>query len=219
MSERTKKSGVSIRPASFVKEDLCHLPFEEALKVCADKSSKVQLHEWHETSVRFCVDGLLKRYKSFARQNRTTLSSLLRDASWHWASYCVNDPILSSVTTEYFSLLQDLTEKYVHTDLEERMDIAEKVKEIGYRGHPTNIKIASEVHGIINDSGISVGVPFSLHYQIGLGWSVSSSKQGLFAPWVQKVFRPLFDEMLEKAKERLQDFSEIRMVLAHRENL
>jgi len=218
MEADKKKSGVSIRPDTFTKEALCTLPFEEAIKACADRSGKVQPHEWHETSVRFCVSGLLKRYRSFARQNRMTLSSLLRDMSWHWASYCVENPTLSGVTTEYFSLLLDLTERYSYVDLEDQMDTSSRLKQVGFQGPPTNIKVAPEAHGIIADSGMAIGIPFSLHYQIGLSWSLSTSDHGKYAPWVKDIFQPLFREMLEKTDERLQNFSEIRIRLEHREN-
>jgi hypothetical protein len=205
---------VSIRPDSFVDTYLC---FEDALKIGSAKSSGLQASDFDLTSVRPCVDGLIKRYKSFARQYKGSVFSLLRDASWHWASFCEDNEILVSVTKEYFSLLRDLTENYNYTDLEEKMDVGKKIKEVGYRGRPLTVTIPREAHGVIADCGVAVGTTFSLFYQVGLGWSLSRNSRQLYKLWSDDTVQPLFDEVMAKAEKRLEDFLDIRDSIRSRE--
>jgi len=208
---------VSINPQSFVDEALCDLCFEDALKIGQAKSGYLKPEDFDTTSIRPCVDGLIKRYKSFSRQYKGSVFSLLRDASWHWASFCETNEVFRDVTREYFSLLRDLTENYSYIDLEDKMDVGKKVKEIGYRSRPLTIIIPREAHGVIGDCGVAVGTTFSLFYQIGLGWSLSQTSREFYKDWISSVFQPLFDEVMEKAKKRLGDFQDIRDSIRARE--
>ena len=70
---------VSIRPSDAVEESLCDLCFEDALKIGSAKSSHLRADDFDNTSIRPCVDGLVKRYKSFARQYKGSVFSLLQD--------------------------------------------------------------------------------------------------------------------------------------------
>ncbi len=208
---------VSIRPDSFVNESLCDLCFEDALKIGSAKSSGLQASDFNVTSFRPCVDGLIKRYKAFSRQYKSSVFALLRDASWYWASFCETNDVLACVSKEYFTLLRDLTENYNYTDLEDKLDAGKKVKEVGYRTRPINIVIPREVHGVIADCGASIGVPFSLFYQVGLGWAVTRNNRELYKSWSDEVFQPLFDEVMGRAEKRLDDFLDIRDSILARE--
>ncbi len=212
-----KSKSVSIRPSDAVEESLCDLCFEDALKIGSAKSSHLQPEDFDSTSIRPCVDGLVKRYKSFAKQYKGSVFSLLRDVSWHWASFCENNEVLVSVTREYFSLLKDLTENYNYTDLEDKLDVGKKIKELGYRSRPLNIIIPREAHGVITDCGVAVGTTFSLFYQVGLGWSLRQNSRQLYKSWSEESYQPLFDEVMIKAEKRLDDFLDIRDSISARE--
>tara|TARA_Y100000310_G_scaffold20472_1_gene19885 strand:+ start:703 stop:1149 length:447 start_codon:yes stop_codon:yes gene_type:complete len=142
---------------------------------------------------------------------------MLRDISWQWASFCETNEILVNVTREYFSLLRDLTENYAYIDLEDKMDIGKKIKEIGYRSRPIHIIIPRETHGVITDCSVAIGTTFSMFYQVGLGWSMAQNSRQLYGFWSESVFQPLFDEVMAQAEKRLDDFLDIRDSISSRE--
>ena len=194
---------VSINPSSFVETSLCDLCFEDALRIGSMKSAKLASSDFKETSLRFCVDGLYKWYKSFSKQSHNgSVFSMVRDASWYWSSFCGSNDLLINVTKEYFILLRDITENTSYTDLAERMDEAKRVKEIGRGGRPLNFTIPFESWGIISDCATAIGVPFSLFYQVGLGKALSANRDGLYQLWSKDKVQPLFDEIMASAKSR-----------------
>lgn len=202
---------VPIRPRTFVEESLCDLCFEDALKVGAAKSDRLKPTEFKETSIRFCVDGLYKWYKSFSKQyGRVSVFVLIRDASWWWASFCGTDPTLTKLVREYYDLLKDITEDTDYTDLAERMDEPLRVKEIGRSSRPFNISIPFECHGIILDCATAIGMPFAIFCQLGLAKVLSTNRGGLFPKWVSSKVDPLFNEVMGHAKSRVKLFKRIR---------
>ncbi len=206
-----KSKPISIRPSDAIEESLCDLCFEDALKIGCAKSEKLKPQDLKETSIRFCVDGLYKWYKSYSKHYRSgSVFAMVRDASWYWASFCETDDILTALVKEYYSLLKDITEDTSYTDLAERMDEAGRVEKIGRRGYPFSVAIPMETHGVISDCAVALGVPFSLFFQIGLGKALSVNRQGLYSAWVKGKFQPLFDEVMMRAEKRLKSFSEIR---------
>ena len=136
--------------------------------------------------------------------------TMIRDASWWWASFCGTDPTLVKLVKEYYELLKDITENTAYTDLAERMDEPLRVKEIGRSGKSFNIMIPFECHGIILDCSTAIGIPFSTFYQLGLAKTLSTNRVGVFPKWVSSKVNPLFDEVMKHAKSRVKLFDRIR---------
>ncbi|MDD4984323.1 MAG: hypothetical protein PHQ43_00840 [Dehalococcoidales bacterium] len=209
---------VNINPKAFQDEPLCHRCFEDALKIGSSKSDGLKPHDFKETSIRFCVDGLLKWYKSFAKHyGKSSVFVMVRDASWWWASFCGTDPTLTKLVKEYYDLLKDITENTDYTDLAERMDETFRTKEIGRGGRPFNISIPFECHGIIADCATAIGMPFAIFYQLGLAKALSTNRNSLYAKWVTSTVNPLFDEVMGHAKSRAKVYRRIRNDMAFRD--
>lgn len=205
---------VSLNPLSFEDIRLCERCLEDALDEGHKLSEKQKPDAWHETSIRFCVDGLYKWYKSYVGEG--SVFSAVRDLSWHWMSFCCNDPVLSRARREYASLLKEITENTPYTDLADRMDEYHRFLYFGRRGRSFNISIPREASGVIGDTAVAIGTSFSSLLQVGLGWSLSTNRQGLYQSWIKSVFTPLFDEVMTVANNRLEEFTEIRNTLEFR---
>lgn len=210
-------SGINLNPKNFKDTPLCDLCFEDALKTGAEKSGNLSQQDFKETSIRFCVDGLYKWYKSYAKHyGDTSVFVMVRDASWYWASFCGTDDVMVGLVKEYYSLLKDITEETYYTDLADRMDEAVRVKEFGNVGQHFTLSIPLTCHGVIGDCATALGMSFSSFYQLGLGKALSSNKNELYSKWADWVVRPLFDEVMEKANLRLENFLEVRNTLNYR---
>jgi len=203
--------GVNLNPRTFQDTPFCELCFEDALEVGRKKSEALKQQDFKETSIRFCVDGLYKWYKSFAKQHgKSSVFTMIRDASWWWASFCGTDPILTKLVREYYDLLKDITENTDYTDLAERMDETFRTKEIGRGGKPFNILVPFECHGVIADCAVAVGMPFAIFYQLGLAKALATNRGSLFPKWVSSKVDPLFGEVMAYAKSRIKIFDRIR---------
>ncbi len=206
-----KPKPVSIRPQSFVEEVLSDLCFEDALKIGQAKSDKLRPQDFKETSIRFCIDGLFKWYKSYSKHYRAgSVFTMIRDISWWWSSYCGTNDTLTSVVKEYYDLLKYITENTDYTDLAERMDEASRVEKVGKSRQHFTVIIPFETHGVIADCAVSLGVPFSQFFQVGLGKAISANRLELYATWSKTKVQPLFDEVMTRAESRLKAFREIR---------
>lgn len=218
-SQRMVVKGISLNPRTFADEPLCSRCFEDALKIGAARSEKLRPSDCKETSIRFCVDGLYKWYKSFAKHyQRTSVFSMIRDASWWWASFCETDPTFTKLVREYYALLKDITENTDYTDLAERMDEPLRVKEMGRGGKPFNVVVPFECYGIISDCATAIGMSFAIFYQLGLAKALSTNHGGLFDKWVASKVNPLFDEVMGHAKSRVKTFRRIKNELVFRDN-
>jgi hypothetical protein len=195
---------VSINPKSFQDTPICDLPFEEALKIGARRSEDLRPMDFRETSIRFCVVGLrdwLSRYsKDYSERS---FFYTIRDASWHWASYCSTNPVLVSACADYRKLSREIVETSSFTELVERLQQPSWLEKFGYASQtPCNILLPLEVMGVVGEVGEAIGISFSKLFQVGLGWSLSTNKQGLYAEWIKDIFNPLFAEVMKVAKER-----------------
>jgi len=209
--------GVNLNPRTFQDTPFCDLCFEDALEAGCKKSDGLKSQDFKETSIRFCVDGLYKWYKSFSKHyGRSSVFVMVRDAGWWWASFCGTDPILTKLVREYYDLLKDITENTDYTDLAERMDEPLHVEKIGRSGRPFTVLIPFECHGIILDCATALGMPFSIFYQLGLAKALSTNRGGLFPKWVSSKVDPLFDEVMSYAKSRVKVFRRIRNELEFR---
>ncbi len=202
---------VSINPRSMRETPLCELCFEDALKVGARKSGELKSTDFKETSIRFCIGGLYKWYKSYAKHyGDSSVYAMIRDVGWYWSSFCGTDDTLSSLVREYYSLLKDITENTAYTDLAERMDELARIEKVERSSYPFSIALPFECHGVIADCAVALGMSFSVFYQLGAAKALSSNRQGLYSDWSARVVHPLFDEVMARGKSRLESFAEIK---------
>jgi len=203
--------GVNINPKTFQDTPLCDLCFEDALREGSQKSAGLKPQDFKETSVRFCVDGLYKWYKSYTKHyGKSSVFIMVRDASWWWASFCGTSESLTELVKGYYSLLKEITENTAHTDLAERMDETVRIEKVGRGSYPFSVLIPFECHGIISDCAVALGMPFAQFYQLGLAKALSTNRNGLYAKWVSSKVDPLFDEVMERVKSRIKVFGRIR---------
>lgn len=208
---------VKLSTTSFRDTPICELCLEDALKAGSAKSEKLKPQDFKETSVRFCVDGLYKWLKAYARKYGTTsVFGMIRDLSWYWASFCSTDSTMVGLAKEYDSLLDDLAEKTAFTDLAERMDEPLRVEKIGRAGRHFTVLVPASPHSVIQDCASALGTSFSVFFQLGLAKALISNRQGLYSSWATEKFVPLFDEFMTRAKKRLEGLKEIRKVMEYR---
>ena len=209
--------GVNLNPRAFVDTPTCDLCFEDALEVGHKKSEGLKPQDFKETSIRFCVDGLYKWYKSFSKQHgKSSVFTMIRDASWWWASFCGTDPTLVKLVKEYYELLKDITENTSYADLAERMDEADRVEKVGKSRTHFSVNIPFECHGVISDCSVALGMSFGQFYQLGLAKALASNRNGIYAKWVKDTVDPLFDEVMGRAKTRIKSFGRIKNELVFR---
>ena len=207
--------GVNLNPKAFVDTPTCDLCFEDALEVGRKKSDALKPQDFKETSIRFCVDGLRDWYATYAEDVlSSSIRYVLRDISWQWASFCTTDPTLTKARTAFVVLRKEITENTAYTDLIDRMKQQAKIKEFGYTSRrPFNLDLPLEAMGVISRTGEALGIPFSRFFQVGLGWSLSTNRQGMYAEWTKEVFTPLQNAVMDWAKGKLDDLLEVEFLL------
>ena len=211
--------GVNLNPKTFQDTPLCDLCFEDALREGSRKSAALKPQDFKETSIRFCVDGLYKWYKSYARHyGRASVFTMIRDTSWWWSSFCGTNDTLTSLVKEYYALLKTITEETDYADLADKMDDASRLEKVGKSKSHLSITVPLEARGIIGDCSVALGVPFSQFYQLGLGRALASNQQGLYSAWAESKVRPLFDEVMARAVSRLESFLEINNDVVFRQS-
>ena len=209
---------VKLSTTSFRDIPICELCLEDALKAGAAKTGQLKPQDLKETSLRFCVNGLYKCLKSFARHyGETSAFTMIRDLSWYWASFCSTDETMVELVREYDSLLKDMTEHTDFTDLWDRMDDQLPVKERGWAGSSFNVSVPHTTWGAIHDCAVALGTSFSVFYQVGLSKAMASDSKSLYVAWAATVFAPLYSEFLERAKIRLGSLQEIRHLVEYRQ--
>jgi hypothetical protein len=214
---RLVPKSININPRTYQDSPICDLCFEDALEVGRKKSEGLKSQDFKETSIRFCVDGLYKWYKSFAKQHgKSSVFTMVRDASWWWSSFCGTDPTLSKLVKGYYELLKDITENTSHADLAERMDEAARVEKVGKSRTHFSLLIPFECHGVIADCAVALGMSFGQFYQLGLAKALASNRDGLYEKWVVDTVDPLFIEVMGRAKTRIKSFRRIRNELEFR---
>ena len=211
--------GLSLNPKTFRDTPICELCFEDALKSGAAKTEKLKPGDLKETSIRFCIEGLRDWYSAYVDDylGSSSLYAVIRDISWHWASHCENNDTLIAVRSEFVGLRREIAEQTSYTDLMERMKQSTRIKEFGYAARrPVTISLPSQAVGVISRTSESMGIPFSRFLQVGMGWSLSTNRNGLYQGWVHDIFTPLFDSVQARAAERAGNLAEIRVVLKYR---
>jgi hypothetical protein len=206
-----------LSPDSFHETPLAELPLEEALKIGASRSAKLKSEELADTSIRFCVEGLRDWLSAYANDCcGISLYSLVRDMSWHWASYCTTNSQITDLRKDLFSLRREIVEKTAYTDLAARLREAPRVKLFG-RGErfPHNFLLPREAIGMIREAGELLDVPFSRFFQVGLAWSLSTNQAGLYTDWVEEVVKPLIREVQSVAMRKVHAMDETRIILAY----
>lgn len=208
---------VNINPKSFREIPLCELCFEDALKVGSARNKELSSGDFQETSIRFCVDGLLKWSYAYSEDYyEGSLFNLVRDGCWQWASFCGTDETMVQVAKQYHDLLREITDKTSYTDLADKLDDAVRVRSFGFRSRPFNVTIPRKVVGVVGKCGAAVGLPFSLFFNVGMAWSLSTNRDGKYSAWVSDVFTPLFAELMASAESRIHHFCEIKNTLDFR---
>ncbi len=217
---QAQKQAVSLNPKSFRDIPLCELCFEDALKVGARKSEELKPQDITETSVRFCIDGLGDWYSTYAEEHLdVSVHRVFRDIIWQWASFCETDATLSELRKAFNILRREIVEGTAYTDLVERMRKRVMVSGFGFpSSKPTHVTLPIEASGIISRVADTLGMDFSRFFQVGLAWSLSTNRSGLYSEWVSGVFRPLFDQVIAQAKLKVDDLDEVVAILAHRES-
>jgi len=210
--------GVNLNPKTFQDTPFCELCFEDALKAGARKSESLKSDSFKETSIRFCVDGLRDWYVAYVDDYlEGSLYNVVRDISWQWASFCGTNDTLVKARVEFVKLRKEIAEKTSYTDLMNRLKQAGRIKEFGYaEKKPFTVLLPSEAMGVISRAGSVLGIPFSKFLQVGMGWSLSTNRQGLYTDWNTDTFAPLFKSVMGWADKKLVDLLEVRTILEHR---
>ncbi|MGR3295993.1 MAG: hypothetical protein ACUZ8A_07190 [Candidatus Bathyanammoxibius sp.] len=209
---------VNLNPSSFRDTPLAELCLEDALKAGANRSSNLKPSEFKETSIRFCVEGLRDWYTAYVDDYcNCSLFQVIRDISWHWASYCETSEAMTLARTEFADLRREIAEKTAYVDLMDRMKKTTRIPEFVARGRtPYNLVLPTEVIGVVGRTGTALGIPFYGFFQVGLAWSLSTNRQGLYPAWVAEKFTPLFASVTKCMNTKVEELAEIRDNLTNR---
>lgn len=207
---------VKLSTSSFRDIPICELCLEDALKAGAAKSEKLKPEDFQPTSVRFCVDGLYKCMKSYARKHDTSVFAITRDLSWYWASFCSTNVVMAALVKDYYALLDDISENTSYTDLSERMDESKKIEKVGRTKHHYPLLIPRVCHGAISDCAEVMGISLMIFYQLGWGKAMTTNQAGLYSDWARDIVSPLYDEVMGQADHRLKILKETRNTLENR---
>jgi hypothetical protein len=209
---------VNLNPKAFQDTPLADLCLEDALKAGFRKSENLKPTDFRETSIRFCINGLRNWLSRYAKDyGDRPFFYTIQDVSWHWASFCKVNSVLVNVCKEYATLSREIVESSSYTDLVERLQQPTWFEKFGHGSRtPCNIVLPLEVLGVIGETGEAIGLPFSKFFQVGLAWSLSMNKQGLYSEWTKDVFTPLFNEIMEAAKKRVTVLHEVRIIFEDR---
>lgn len=210
-----KRRTANLGARHFRDQPLAELCVEDALKSGAERSAKLKDSEFVDTSLRFCIHGLRDWLTVFVENNpSTSLHSFIRDASWHWASFCEADDMLVTLVKEYCALRRAITENTAYPDLLDKMRETPDIMRFGrVRGWPFRVAIPREPYGVINETSTVLSLSFSKFYQVGLAWSLSTNKAGLYGPWVSGFVKPLMDNVMLIAEAKIKILQETRVVL------
>ena len=209
---------IKLSTSSFRDVPICELCLEDALKAGATKSEKLKPQDFQETSIRFCVDGLLDWYATYADDYLGGyLRTVIRDVSWQWASFCETDPTLVSARVNFAKLRTEIAEQSAYVDLMKRIKASIRIKEFGYSDRPFNLSLPTPAVGVIAKTGSALGIQFRRFFQVGLGWSLSTNSRGLYADWLASIHLPLFNAVMGWAAEKAEDLEEVRGIIRYRQ--
>ena len=202
---------VKLSTTSFREVPLCELCLEDALKAGAAKNERLKPEEFHETSIRFCVDGLGGWLETYADAYYDgVLHRLLRDVSWQWASYCETNVSILKLRADLAELRFVISETN-YTQLMDKLTSTQwRMKELGYSKKPINIHLPAAPYSVISHSATRLDISFSKFFQVGLAWSLSTNSMGLYASWVSGTVTPLLASLEDFIKGRLEDLADIQ---------
>lgn len=208
---------VKLSTTSFRNTPLAELCMEDALKMGAAKLGNLKPEEIKETSIRFCVDGLRDWLMTYVDDYCDgSFSGVISALSWHWASFCETNDMLLKVRADFSELRHEIAEGTGYVDLMDRLKQSPRIKEFGYTHRPIHVRVPVRVVNTVGHMSSALGLNFSKLFQVGLGWSLSTNRDGLYAAWLAEVFDPLFRSLMAHAEWKVGDMEEVRAVLAHR---
>lgn len=211
------EKSVKLSTTSFRDVPLCELSLEEALKAGAAKSEKLKPEDFHETSVRFCVTGLRGWLITYADEHYNNAHrNLMRDLSWQWASYCETNADILGVRTSLMELRHELSETNCANLMDQLPATLWRIKEFGYSGRPTVIRLPNAASGSIARSAADLGISFGKFLQVGWAWSLSTNGKGLYSAWINGTVTPLLEELTRHVKRRLGELDDIRLSMSRR---
>jgi hypothetical protein len=214
----TDKKSVSIHPKSFVDESLCNLSFEDAIKVGADRSSRIKPEDFRETSVRLCIDGLYRWLDDFSQDTEIASTfCLTRDFIWMWLDYCDNQAEWVELQRLHRRLTKEITHNSSYTDLVDELNKRSWIKSIGRSGRPTNVVIPVSGSKRLSRYCDASSVSFSHLYSLGMGWCLSQNSLGYYKSWTNDKVMPVLDEVNRLVADRRNKFLELENTYQFRE--
>jgi hypothetical protein len=207
----------NLSASSFRDIPLCELCLEEALGIGKERTTKLKDSELAVTSIRFCVPGLRDWMSAYCDSYASmSLSAFMRDISWHWSSFCATNEPMVDLVKEYRALQRVITEKTAYTDLMEKARITPDAVRFGKTySTPFTVFVPHEVAQIVNNVGHVLDIPFSRLFQVGLAWSLSTNRMGLYNPWVEGVAKPLTGSVMHTVTIKRKVLEETRIVLEY----
>ena len=211
------QTSVNLNPRAFQDTPLADLCLEDALVIGRRKSENLKPTDFRETSIRFSVKGLrnwLSVYiKDYADES---FYHVLRDLSWHWASFCGTNSTLTAICKDYHAIRRDIAEMTSYTDLMDSLQETAWLEKFGRSSRPCTVLLPMEVLGVVGETGEAIGIPFSKFFQVGLAWSLSTNKRGLYGEWLGNIYTPLFAEVMAVAENRLDKIESVRCEMERR---
>ena len=209
---------VKLSTSSFRDTPLVELCMEDALALGKARLKGMNPEDFRDTSIRFCIDGLYDWLTIYVdKYCNGSLFKTISALSWHWESFCDTDATLLKLRAGFSETRHEIAENTSYVDLMDSLHQGPRHKEFGYVSrHPTLIRVPSSVVRVVGHTSSALGMSFSRFFQVGLAWSLSTNREGLYSAWVTAVFTPLFTSLMDYAKQRLNTLEEVRILLEDR---
>jgi len=184
-----------------------------------ERLKNLKPEEVKETSIRFCIDGLRNWLMVYVDEHCSgSFTKTVTALSWHWGSFCDSNASFLKVRAGFSEARHEIALRTSYVDLMDSLHQGSRIKEFGYSSHnPTCIHVPFKVLSVIGHTGSALGIPFSRFFQIGLAWSLSTNREGLYSTWIADVVNPLFTSLMDYAERRCSTINEVLVRLESRQ--
>lgn len=220
-----KRNSVSIRPSDAKDitpdEHIANMSLGVFMtRTGAKMLENLPSEEWVETSSRPKIPGMMERYEDYCRGGGSVFN-IFRVQERHWLAHCNTSPELSGLVMVYQEASGKLARSKYNDIVSYKGDVPDLFLGKTY-GSPVNVKHHSITFSELRVFANALRIPPFDLVEIGRGWSLSTvidnHRHYPYSAWSERIFSPIYDALINRAKEMVEAYNEALYLLHFRTN-
>ena len=194
--------------ASKTLEDFLSTTGQKIVDAAGDK-------EWTATSNRPHIRGMMDRYDDFVNHSPHSIYSIFRIQELHWLAHCRINPALQLLRETYVASLDVLSQSEYSDLTSYGADIPVFILGNAH-GDPIRAVHYAPVASELAIYAKALKMRSSELIEMGRGWSLSRVVGDKYGEWVDKVYQPLYEKLMERAEQFTDALQEALWLLEKR---